>query len=96
MNELAIIERVPMTMESDAPVNVLIRQYDKDVIRLDVRAQSESRLTVRNGAFPVIAGNRYAVTRGEEAWEFIAQAGGVLEGVEVFSADGQYVIRPAG
>lgn len=96
VNELAIIERVPMTMESDAPVNVLIRQYDKDVIRLDVRAQIESRLTVRNGAFPVIAGNRYAVTRGEEAWEFIAQAGGVLEGVEVFSADGQYVIRPAG
>lgn len=94
-NEIAIIERVPMTFGGAAPANVLIRQYDRDAIRLDVRAQGNCQLTVSDGAFSVVAGKRYAVTRGETAWEFAAEEGGVLPGVEVFSTAGPYEIRAA-
>jgi hypothetical protein len=94
-NEMAIIERVPMTLEADAPANGLIREYDKQVIRLDVRARGEIRLTIRNGAFPVVAGKRYLITRGDETQEVTAQTDGVLTIVDVVKGEADYAIRPA-
>lgn len=77
-NELAIVERVPMSIESEAPVNVLIRRYDGGAVLLGLRAQGEIRLTVRDGAFPVAEGKRYLIKQGDMTQEALAQAGGVL------------------
>lgn len=94
-NEMAIIERVPMMLEADAPANVLIREYSDEAIRIDVRARGETRLTIRNGAFPVVAGKRYFVMRGGETREATAQTDGVLTIVDVVKAEVDYAIRPA-
>ncbi|MFO7974242.1 MAG: hypothetical protein R6V12_06385 [Candidatus Hydrogenedentota bacterium] len=94
-NEMAIIERVPITLGTDAPANVLIRQYDEEAIRLDIRTQGEIRLTIRTGAFPIAVGRRYLVTRGDETQEVTAQKGGVLRISDVVKAEADYAIRSA-
>lgn len=94
-NEMAIIERVPITLGTDAPANVLIRQYDEEAIRLDIRTQGEIRLTIRTGAFPIAVGRRYLVTRGDETQEVTAQKGGVLRILDVVKAEADYAIRSA-
>ena len=76
-NEIAIIERVPMTVDGAAPANVLIRQYDGDAIRLDLRTQGEVRLSIRDGAFPLAAGEKYTIISGDRTREGVP-GGGML------------------
>ncbi|MEA3365542.1 MAG: hypothetical protein U9Q79_07870, partial [Candidatus Hydrogenedentes bacterium] len=93
-NEMAIIERVPITLNSPVLANVLIREYNKEAIRLDVRTQGETELMIRDGAFPVVAGKRYVVARGDETQEVTAQTDGVLTIFDSVKAEADYEIRP--
>ena len=94
-NESAVVERVPLSVEADAPVNLIVRRYDAGAIELALNGRGAVRLAARSGAFAIEPGAGYAVlTDGPK--EVRAGDDGVLT-VEV-ALDGPATVRiePAG
>ncbi|MCP4643487.1 MAG: LamG domain-containing protein [bacterium] len=92
-HELAVIEPIPVTLEAESPVNLYVREYGPDGIRLDLStASGPVRLAVRTGEFALRAGASYAARVGENPEQRIKASG---DGVLAFDiqalADGQPV-----
>jgi len=60
-DETAVLKKIPVTLQSRRPVNLIAQQYDRNAIRLILRGRGKIRLAVRDGAFPVRRGAAYLV-----------------------------------
>jgi len=61
-NESAVIEKMPATAQSAAPLNVMVRQYDQNGAKLLVHGKGAVRFHFKNGRFPVYKGLIYQIT----------------------------------
>ena len=63
--ESAVVERIPMQILTERPINVLVKQYDETGIQLVTNGQGNIRLILETGQFPIEAGQRYLVQTGK-------------------------------
>ena len=94
-NETAVLKKVPVSMESRNPLNVIVQQYDEDTVKLVVNGKSEVTVRIRDGAFPVRAGETYRVQAGAQQQVRADRDGQLLFRIRL---DGQRTITvtPAG
>jgi len=64
-DESAVIEPIPVFLETAAPVNVRVVQYDERALRLFLNGSGAATLRVTTGAFPVSPGVAYRVVAGD-------------------------------
>jgi len=60
-NETAILKRIPVTLQSNSPVNLVMTQYDASGIRLALNGKGAATFQVKDGAFPIKPGAAYIV-----------------------------------
>ena len=60
-DQSAVIVRLPVTLTASNPVNLSVRQYDINAIRLVLNGKGKAQLRVGNGDFPVKPGAAYLV-----------------------------------
>jgi concanavalin A-like lectin/glucanase superfamily protein len=65
--ESAVVEKIPVEVLTQDPVNVLVDQYDSAAIQLRISGQADLRLNLETGAFPIEAGQRYLVQTDQSA-----------------------------
>ena len=65
-NETAVLKKIPVTLQSSGPVNVLVRQYDGKGIKMLLNAKASVQVTVRSGEFPIIPRGAYLVKADKE------------------------------
>jgi hypothetical protein len=76
-HESAVIEPIPVTIDSVGPVNTRVLEYGADGLRLRINGPGTTTLRMRSGAMPIEPGARFRVsTDPARAW--IAEADGVL------------------
>jgi hypothetical protein len=63
-NESAVVKKIPLTLASPAPVNLLVEQYDEKAVRLVLNGQAKATLQVRNGDFAIKPNTAYRITTG--------------------------------
>jgi len=57
--ESAVVKRIPITLRSARPVNLVFERYDASEVGVLLNGESEAELVIRDGEFPVKAGNTY-------------------------------------
>ena len=62
--ESAVVEKIPVVLETDSPVNILVHEYGVKGIELQVNGHGNATLMLGNGAFPIQAGKSYQVVAG--------------------------------
>ena len=78
-NESAVVERIPVALECETPVNLLVRQYDAQAIEVALNGRGTARVAVRNGEFAVAPGGSYLLrTAGRAEERATADRNGVL------------------
>ena len=60
-NETAILKRIPVTLQSNSPVNLVVTQYDENGMRLTLNGKGAATFQVKDGAFPIKPGVAYTV-----------------------------------
>jgi hypothetical protein len=60
--EAAVLEPIPVRIDSAKPVNVAVPQYSGEGVRLIIAAEAACTLTCRTGAFPLTPGQACTVT----------------------------------
>jgi hypothetical protein len=60
-NETAVLKKVPVAIQSESPINLIVQQYDEKAIRLVLNGSGKTKFTIRNGAFAVRAHAGYLV-----------------------------------
>ena len=60
-NEMVVLKNIPITIHSDKPTNVILRQYDEKAIEILLSARTTIQVAVRDGDFPVKPGAAYVV-----------------------------------
>ena len=60
-NESAVLKKIPITIETLNPVNVLVQQYDAKGITLLLNGKGKALLQIRNGDFEIRPGAAYRV-----------------------------------
>ena len=63
--ESAVVERIPIGLSTEGPVNFLVKEYGADGLRLVLNGQGNARLTLRSGAFAIEEGGTYLVVAGK-------------------------------
>lgn len=76
-NQIAILKKIPLTLQSTNPVNVLVQQYGAQDIQLFLNGKGKAQLTVGNGDFLIKPGSKYRVTAGAVS-EVAADRSGLL------------------
>ena len=94
-NETAALKKIPMTIQSSAPINLIVPQYDAQGIRLLLNAQGEAKVTVRNGDFAVKPGATYRIKSGEDR-KVTAANDGALSFPVALNGQTEIRIQPAG
>ncbi len=75
--ETAVLKRVPVTLQSQSPVNIVFEKYDAETVLLTLNGSAAVELQVRSGDFRITPGAAYVVkTNAEE--RVTAGADGVL------------------
>ena len=59
--ESAIVEKIPIQVLMERPMNVLVKQYDTTAIQLQISGKANLRLILKTGDFPIEAGQRYLI-----------------------------------
>ena len=86
-DSIAVVKKIPVTVQAAKPVNVIVQQYDAQGIRFTLNGQGEVTIVVRDGEFDVEPNARYsvhaeapaeAVADGNGTVSFIAQLNGQL------------------
>jgi hypothetical protein len=88
--ESAVVERIPIEVLTERPINVLVRQYDETGIRLLINGKSNARLAIESGEFPVEEGESYLVGAGNSEPVKLTAVPGLTVRLEV---DGETVVR---
>ena len=76
-DEMAVLKKVPVTIESERPVNVLVQQYDAQGVRLALNGHCDIQVAVRDGDFRVEPGATY-VADTEAPKEAVADENGTV------------------
>jgi hypothetical protein len=93
-NETAVVKKIPVSIRSRAPVNVVVGRYDRKAVRLFANGQGKIKLLLRNGDFPVKAGTEYRIKAAVEC-KTIAGKDGVLSLTIPLSGQMEIAIEPA-
>ena len=64
-NETAVLKKIPVSIRSQKPVNIIVLRYDDRGIQLLLNGNGKIRIVVRHGDFPVKPGAEYLVETGE-------------------------------
>ncbi len=75
-DEVAVIRRIPVSITSAAPVNVIVQQYDAGGLVLSLNGVGHVRVTVTDGDFAVKPGAKFILKTNAEQ-TLTAQAGGL-------------------
>ena len=65
--ESAVVERIPIELSADGPVNFLVKEYGADGLSLVLNGQGNGRLTLRSGALAIEEGGAYLIVTGKAA-----------------------------
>ena len=57
----AIVEKIPVVIETQNPVNLLVRKYNSGGMELCANGRGDIRLILNNGKFPIASGEFYQV-----------------------------------
>jgi len=76
-HESAVIEPIPVIIESGGPVNARVIDYDADGLRLRINGKGPTTLLVRSGAMPIESGARFQVSIGR-ARTWVTEVDGVI------------------
>ena len=97
-NEMAVLQKIPVTMRAPRPVNLVCRQYDDKTVEIVLNGSGKPAMPlagklsmeVRDGEFPIEPGAAYRVEAHEER-TVIAKRDGTL----AFSlrAEGELILR---
>ena len=63
-NESAVIEPIPVILQTVSEVNARVMQYDSDGLRVELNGQGPAHLHLASGLFPVKPGAGYRLTIG--------------------------------
>lgn len=58
-DEMAVLKKIPVTIRSESPVNVIVQQYDAQGVRLVLNGRGDVLVAVRDGDFRVGPGATY-------------------------------------
>ena len=78
LDQAAVIVKVPVTVRSRDAVNVVMRDYGTEAIRMALNGTGKARIRVTNGQFPIAQDRLYRLTIGEEATQVTAERQGLL------------------
>ena len=59
-DEVAVLKKIPVTVQSGNPVNLIVRQYDARGLGLTLNGQGEVTIVIRDGDFAVQPNARYS------------------------------------
>ena len=65
--ESAVVQRIPIRVLTERPMNVLVKQYDKTGIQLLINGKGNVRLILETGDFPIETGRAYLLQAGKSA-----------------------------
>lgn len=65
-NEMAILKKIPVTLHSDKPVNLIAQQYDSNAIQLLLNGEGDVKVEVRDGDFQLTPLRVYVVVTDEK------------------------------
>ena len=60
-HESAVIEKLPLSLKTDAPVNLIVHQYDAKAIKLVLNGKAKGALQISSGTFDIKPGAAYRV-----------------------------------
>ena len=60
-DEIAVLKKIPVTIEADKPVNAMAPQYDAQGIRLTLHGYGDVKMVVRDGDFSVKPNAAYSI-----------------------------------
>jgi hypothetical protein len=63
--ESAVVERIPIELSADGPVNFLVKEYGADGLSLVLNGRGNARLALRSGALAIEEGGEYLVVAGK-------------------------------
>lgn len=90
--ESAVLKKIPVTLCSREPVNLVCEQYDAAGLALDLNGQGPVEVRVRNGDFPISPGVCYRISTSPQLLQ--ASAHGLLRVPLVLKGPAQLIIRP--
>ena len=64
--ESAVVKRIPVTLRSARPLNLVCERYDASEVNVLLNGESEVELVIRDGEFPVKAEGRYRTSSSAE------------------------------
>ena len=86
----AVIVKLPVTLAPSGSVNVSVRQYDPQIIRLALNGKGRARVNVACGEFPIDAGTKYQLVVDGKSSVIKPQDGQLSFDVEL---DGQATVE---
>jgi hypothetical protein len=89
-SESAVVEKIPVELLTERPVNVLAKKYDSNGLKVLINGKGDVRLRIANGDFRIEGGETYAVDQDESAQEQL-RAGHAL--VVPLKLDGATLVR---
>jgi len=75
--EAAVVEKIPVGIETDRPVNFLVQKYDKTGLAVLLCGKGKARLVLSDGKLPIQPGKTYLCGAGKPV-PLKADAGGML------------------
>lgn len=75
--ESVVIEKIPVMLQSDHPVNVRVTQYDEEGVKLEGHSSATAKLLLQEGKFGIKNGSAYEVKRGDEKNSIQAKENGL-------------------
>jgi len=89
-DEIAVLKKIPVNIQSEKPVNVIVQRYDAQGVRLTLNGQGEVKIMVRDGDFAVAPNARYSVS-AETPKQVAGDGNGTLS--FVVHPNGQLTVR---
>jgi hypothetical protein len=73
-NESAVVKKIPMTLTSTSPINLIMRQYDHQGVNVILTGRGKATLNLRNGDFPIRSELIYRITHGKKSFDLAGYA----------------------
>jgi hypothetical protein len=78
-NEAAVVKKIPISIQTEKPINLIVKQYDKEKVVLLLNGKGDGRLTMASGDFVIAPKASYHVeTDGRGAQDVHPDAAGKL------------------
>ena len=90
----AIVEKIPLVVESASAVNVRVDKYEGRELRLTLHGAGRATLVIRSGLFPIVPGARYSVQTGTQTRSIAAGDKGLLALGMDLGGEIDLIVRP--